>query len=151
MKIGVYSIEKSSSPFVDGLVKEYMKNASRFAKLEDVALFNKEIAKAQMSDAPTARAAYTKAFEPHMKGFCVALDVQGETLESESFAELLAGKSEVRFFIGGAYGFAPEFLAKHQRVISLSRLTYAHKIAKAVLFEQIYRGVCINNNHPYHK
>jgi hypothetical protein len=38
-----------------------------------------------------------------------------------------------------------------KKIISLSRLTYAHKIAKVVLFEQIYRGLCIKNNHPYHK
>jgi 23S rRNA (pseudouridine1915-N3)-methyltransferase len=30
-------------------------------------------------------------------------------------------------------------------------LTYAHKIANIVLCEQIFRGLCINHNHPYHK
>ncbi|MDN5377136.1 MAG: rRNA (pseudouridine1915-N3)-methyltransferase, partial [Sulfurospirillum sp.] len=44
-----------------------------------------------------------------------------------------------------------EFLKKTDKVISLSKLTYAHKIAKVVLLEQIYRGLCIKNNHPYHK
>lgn len=151
MKISVYSIEKSSSAFVDGLVKEYAKQAAGYAKLEDIVLFNKEIAKAQTVDMPTARTAYAKAFEPHRKGFCVALDVEGEALESEAFAKLLASASDIRFFIGGAYGFSPEYLTKHQKVISLSRLTYAHKIAKVVLFEQIYRGLCINHHHPYHK
>jgi len=53
--------------------------------------------------------------------------------------------------IGGAYGFNQEFLNKTQKVISLSKLTFAHKIAKTVLYEQIYRGHCIKNNHPYHK
>ncbi|MBE0494900.1 MAG: 23S rRNA (pseudouridine(1915)-N(3))-methyltransferase RlmH [Campylobacterales bacterium] len=151
MRIGVYSIEKSSSGFVDGMVKEYVKQASRYAKLEDIVVFNKEIAKAQTVDALAAKEAYTKAFEPHMKGFCVALDVQGETLESTSFAKMIASESDIRFFIGGAYGFCADFLTKHQKVISLSRLTYAHKIAKVVLFEQIYRGLCINHHHPYHK
>lgn len=151
MKIGVYSIEKSSSQWVDGITKEYIKHSSRYAAVEDVVVFNKDIAKAQTMDAQAAKEAYTRAFEPHMKGFCVALDVQGETLESASFAQLIASASDVRFFIGGAFGFSTDFLAKHQKVISLSRLTYAHKIAKTVLFEQIYRGLCINNHHPYHK
>ena len=43
------------------------------------------------------------------------------------------------------------FKAKADKIISLSRLTLAHKIAKLLLFEQIFRALCINANHPYHK
>ena len=151
MKISVYSIEKSQSEPIDALIKEYIKMSSRYAKLEDNVLFNKQIAHAQTLGESEARASYSKVYEPHMKGLCIALDVEGKHLDSFEFASLLKKSSDIRFFIGGAYGFEKEFLSQNQRVISLSRLTYAHKIAKAVLFEQIYRGLCIGNNHPYHK
>jgi len=57
----------------------------------------------------------------------------------------------VKFFIGGAYGLENSFLQKSDAVISLGKLTMSHKIAKAVLLEQVYRGFSILNNHPYHK
>jgi len=57
----------------------------------------------------------------------------------------------VKFFIGGAYGFEESFLKKSDKVISLGKITMSHKIAKAVLLEQIYRGFSILSNHPYHK
>jgi 23S rRNA (pseudouridine1915-N3)-methyltransferase len=64
---------------------------------------------------------------------------------------MLADRAEVNFFIGGAYGHAPEFLKRCDRVVSLSKLTMSHKIAKTVLAEQIYRALTILHNHPYHK
>jgi len=57
----------------------------------------------------------------------------------------------VKFFIGGAYGFEDEFLKQSNAVISLGKITMSHKIAKAVLLEQIYRAFSILSNHPYHK
>ena len=60
-------------------------------------------------------------------------------------------KCPLNFFIGGAYGFEDDFLKKSDAVISLGKITMSHKIAKAVLLEQIYRGFSILTNHPYHK
>ena len=57
----------------------------------------------------------------------------------------------IQFYIGGAYGLEEEFLNRSDKVISLGKITMSHKIAKAVLLEQIYRGFSILSNHPYHK
>lgn len=151
MNVKVFTIEKSSDKSLDAIASEYTKMISRFAKVEEIKIFNKQIASAQMIGEKEARASYTKAYEPHLKGYNVALDVQGEQLSSEQFSALFDQDVSINFFIGGAFGFDELFLGKTQKIISLSRLTYAHKIAKVVLFEQIYRGLCIKNNHPYHK
>jgi len=151
VNIKVFTIEKSSEPSIEMLTKEFSKMISRFAKIEEVKIFTKPIALAQTIGVHEAQSAYTKAYEPHLKGFNVALDVQGEAIDSEAFSALFAQDMHVNFFIGGAFGFESAFLKQTQKIISLSRLTYAHKIAKVVLFEQIYRGLCIANNHPYHK
>jgi len=151
MNVKVFTIEKSSDKALDAIASEYTKMISRFAKVEEVKIFNKQIASAQMIGEKEARASYTKAYESHLKGYNVALDVEGEQLSSEQFSALFDQDVSINFFIGGAFGFEEGFLGKTQKIISLSRLTYAHKIAKVVLFEQIYRGLCIKNNHPYHK
>lgn len=151
MNIKVFSIEKSSNKTVDVLNKEYMKMISRNASIEDMVIFNKQIALAQTKGEKEARESYTKAYEPYLKGYNIALDVEGKQCDSFEFSKIFDNEVNINFFIGGAYGFNKEFLNKTQKVISLSKLTYAHKIAKVVLYEQIYRGLCIKNNHPYHK
>ena len=151
MNVKVFTIEKSSDKTLEAIANEYTKMISRFGKIEEIKIFNKHIASAQMIGEKEAKASYTKAYEPFLKGYNIALDVQGESLSSEQFSALFDQDVNVNFFIGGAFGFEDAFLGKTQKIISLSRLTYAHKIAKVVLFEQIYRGLCIENNHPYHK
>lgn len=151
MNIAVYTIEKSSDKSLDAIASEYTKMISRFAKAQEIKIFNKQIASAQTIGEKEARISYTKAYEPFLKGYNVALDVEGKMLSSEEFSTIFSQDVNINFFIGGAFGFEEAFLGQTQKIISLSRLTYAHKIAKVVLFEQIYRGLCIKNNHPYHK
>ena len=151
MNVKVFTIEKSSDKSLDAIASEYTKMISRFAKVEEIKIFNKQIATAQMIGEREAKASYTKAYESHLKGYNVALDVEGLHVNSQEFSTLFEHDVNINFFIGGAFGFESAFLQQTQKIISLSRLTYAHKIAKVVLFEQIYRGLCIKNNHPYHK
>ena len=151
MNINVYTIEKSSDKSLEAIASDYIKMISRFGKVQEIKVFNKQIALAQTMGENEARASYTKAYEPFLKGYNVALDVKGDALSSEEFSNFFDQDVNVNFFIGGAFGFEEAFLRQTQKIISLSRLTYAHKIAKVVLFEQIYRGLCIKNNHPYHK
>ena len=151
MNIKIFSIEKSSDSHVDGLNRDFIKMISKSAKVKDISLFSNQIAKAQSKGVKEAKEAYTKTYEPYLKGYNIALDVEGEVCDSFEFSKIFDNETNINFFIGGAYGFSEEFLQKTQKVISLSRLTLAHKVAKIVLYEQIYRGLCIKNNHPYHK
>lgn len=125
--------------------------SAKFAKINDKIIFNEKIAKAQSSGRSDALRAYDKIYEPNLKGFCVMLDENGSQLDSQEFAQILNSNSQINFFIGGAYGLSQNLKNKAQKVVSLSKMTMAHKVAKLVLFEQIFRGLCINANHPYHK
>ncbi len=151
MTINVYMIAKPSKDKYDDIIKEWIKSSSQFARVNFHSIFNKNISKAQTIDATHAQKSYTLAYEPYLNGFNIALDVLGKKVDSFVFAKLLEDHATVNFFIGGAYGFEKDFLQKCDAIISLSDLTYAHKIAMTVLSEQIFRALCINNNHPYHK
>jgi 23S rRNA (pseudouridine1915-N3)-methyltransferase len=151
MKINIYSIVKPSADDFDKLIKEFIKMSSKYAKVEVFYIFNKDISKAQTIGENESKEIYTKTYLPFLKGYNIALDVLGKSLDSFSFSKLLEDKNEINFFIGGAYGFQREFLGKCDNVISLSNLTFAHKVATLVLSEQIFRSLSIINNHPYHK
>ncbi|PHR57837.1 MAG: 23S rRNA (pseudouridine(1915)-N(3))-methyltransferase RlmH [Arcobacter sp.] len=152
MKVNILSIAKPEKSLYSPLYKELQVMTSKFTKIEDIEIFNKKIHQAQVESKAKAQAAYTQAFEPHLsKSYNIALHPNGKLVDSFKFSKLLSDKISVNFYIGGAYGFEDEFLKQCDQVISLGELTMSHKIAKAVLLEQIFRGFAILNNHPYHK
>jgi 23S rRNA (pseudouridine1915-N3)-methyltransferase len=84
----------------------------------------------------------------------VALDPNGEELTSTQFAERLnrwlqLGKPEIDFVIGGADGIPRAVLDRADAKVSLSRLTLPHRLARVLLFEQLYRAFAILQNEPY--
>ena len=86
----------------------------------------------------------------------VAMDETGEQLGSREFADKLGrwrddGKREVRFLIGAADGLEDADVAAADLRIAYGRATWPHLMARAMLAEQIWRGVSILANHPYHR
>jgi len=152
MKISVFSIAKEQRNLYENVVKELSKMINKFAKIEDKNLFNTKIANAQIQGKESSQGVYSDVYEQYLnKGYNIVLHPDGKELDSFEFSKLLSDKMSVQFFIGGAYGFDESFVKKCNYSVSLSKFTMSHKVAKVVLFEQIFRGLAILNNHPYHK
>jgi 23S rRNA (pseudouridine1915-N3)-methyltransferase len=153
MKINVIVIDKKGKDkLYSSLIEHYIKIAKPFAKVEVIELFDKEIAKAHDISPEAAQKSYTKALEKYLKnGVNIVLDPSSKEVDSYDFAKLLKDSVTVNLFIGGAYGFERDFLRQCNYAISFGKITLSHKLVKVVLLEQIFRGLTINNNHPYHK
>jgi len=151
MNINIYQIAKNSKDEFDPIVQNFIKMSKKFAIVKVYNLFNNHISKAQMIGTKEAQQSYSEVFIPKLNGYNIALDVLGKKVDSFEFSKMMRNNITINFFIGGAFGFEKSFLQKCDRIISLSDLTFAHKIANIVLLEQIFRGLCISNNHPYHK
>ena len=85
----------------------------------------------------------------------VLLDEKGKQYTSEDFAEYLqkemgTGAKRLVFIIGGAFGFSPEVYSEVPAKISLSKMTFSHQMIRTLLLEQVYRGMTILRNEPYH-
>lgn len=85
----------------------------------------------------------------------VALDAGGRELDSPGLAELLgrmedAGHRSVHFVLGGHLGLHEEVRRRADLVLSLSRLTFTHEMARLILLEQLYRGWMIKAGRSYH-
>lgn len=148
MQIKVYCIEKKESEFKEE-IERYIQMSRRFATLFDFTLYNNKIEKASSKD--SAQSMYDELYLDKLDGYNIALDEKGKLLDSFEFAKLFDSRQRVNFFIGGAYGLSDKFKQKVDSIISLTPLTMAHKVAKLVLYEQIYRALTIRANHPYHK
>jgi len=153
MKINIYIIDKKSKDKLYApLIEHYIKIAKSFAKVEVVEIYTKEITKAHDISPQAAQKSYSLAFSEYLSnGYNIALDPASKELDSFGFSNLLKDIAVVNFFIGGAYGLEETFLTQCNNSISLGKITMSHKLAKVVLLEQVFRGLSINNNHPYHK
>jgi len=85
------------------------------------------------------------------KGFTVALDERGREMTSREFASFLLKHPFITFVIGGADGLSEEVKEKSDFLLSLSKFTFQHDIARVVLLEQIYRADQIIKGNPYHR
>jgi len=151
MKINIYTVEKKSVDEFSKIITNQKKMIQKYAQISEIPCFNKKISSAQNRDAIMAKESYTEVFTPYLKGCNIALHPAGKEVDSFEFSENFDINTPLNFFIAGAYGFEEDFLKKADKVISFSKLTFSHKIAKVILFEQIYRALTIVNKHPYHK
>jgi 23S rRNA (pseudouridine1915-N3)-methyltransferase len=153
VKINVIIVDKKGKDnLYSGLIEHYKKIAKPFANVEVIEVFDKEIAKAHDISPEAAQKSYTKALDKYMKnGLNIALHPDAKEVDSHDFANLLKDSVQVNLFIGGAYGFERGFLDKCNNAISFAKITLSHKLVKVVLLEQVFRGLTINNNQPYHK
>lgn len=88
-------------------------------------------------------------------GDTIALDPAGESWTTERFAahlekRMLYGGRIVTFVIGGADGISPALVSRANLRLSLSAMTFPHRLARLVLVEQIYRALTIIRDEPYH-
>jgi 23S rRNA (pseudouridine1915-N3)-methyltransferase len=84
----------------------------------------------------------------------VALEVHGDALTSTDFAKRIErwsarGKGVIAFLIGGADGIPEALSHAADARLSLSTLTLPHKLARVVLYEQLYRAMTILRGEPY--
>jgi 23S rRNA (pseudouridine1915-N3)-methyltransferase len=85
----------------------------------------------------------------------IVLDEQGHQFSSEQLAErlsveMLHGGRNWCLVIGGPYGLSPAVKERADLVLSLSKMTFTHQMARVFLLEQLYRGSTIIKNEPYH-
>ena len=85
----------------------------------------------------------------------IALDERGKSLSSEELAGRFrrwqdSGR-DIAFLIGGAGGLDRAVKDASELLLAFGRATWPHRLARVMLFEQIYRVQQIMAGHPYHK
>tara|TARA_B100001142_G_scaffold58730_1_gene57580 strand:- start:53 stop:517 length:465 start_codon:yes stop_codon:yes gene_type:complete len=85
----------------------------------------------------------------------IACDMNGKNFSSIGFSRVLNNSIEINqdisFVIGGSFGLSKNVLNHADMLLSVSSLTFPHRLFKIILIEQIYRSFSIFNNQPYHK
>lgn len=87
--------------------------------------------------------------------YVILLDEKGTEFTTSEMAKwfekmLLLPKKRLVFIIGGSWGFSDEVYQRANFLLSLSKLTFSHQIARIIFMEQIYRVLAILKGEPYH-
>jgi len=86
----------------------------------------------------------------------VALDRRGRQRSSTELASWLSHKRDgwphpIVFVLGSDLGLDAGLAGECRERLSLGKLTLPHELARLVLYEQIYRALCINAGIKYHR
>jgi 23S rRNA (pseudouridine1915-N3)-methyltransferase len=92
-------------------------------------------------------------WERHLSARKILLDPAGKHMDSADFCALIsrAGMDgqDLVFVVGGHAGLPSGWAARADLLLSLSRMTWPHELARAMLAEQIYRAYTTLRGHPY--
>ncbi len=83
----------------------------------------------------------------------ISLSEEGKQFNSIELTSLLLNfkNKKIIFLIGDADGISSDVKKQSDLLLSLSRLTFPHELARLILLEQIYRAFSISSNSPYHR
>ena len=139
MNVLVYSINPSKNKILLPAINEYSKRIKYFVNFKFI-------------EVKSLKLEHIKKFK---NKFIFALDEDGELLNSLEFAnkirDFMEDNLDIVFIVGDANGLPSDVIKNSNMVLSLSKLTLPHLLARVVLIEQLYRSFSIINNITYHK
>lgn len=155
VKIRLVAVGRIKEKYYAEAVAEYAKRLRRFCDFEIVEVKEENYDKQTFGEISKILFAEGERIEKAVKGYAVALAIEGEKISSENFAARLKklideGKGEITFIIGGSYGIENAVKDKAKK-ISFSDMTFPHTLMRVIFTEQLYRAFTIINNAEYHK
>ena len=154
MKIDVWHIGKKSKNLYQDAEKEFTNRIKRYCQFSNSSIQALKQTKSLSPQELLKKEA--KLFESKISAnsFTVLLDEKGKQYNSREFAneieKIRMSHPHITFLIGGAYGFDEELKSRSGALMSLSKMTLPHHLARVVFLEQLYRAFSIINNEPYH-
>ena len=159
VSVKIIAVGKLKERYFQDAFAEYEKRLSAFCRLtvdevEQIKLpddpSDKEISKALETEAD-------RILQKIPAGSCVIpLCIEGKQLSSEKLAGYIGtktsdGTSTLVFIIGSSCGLSERVKQKADLRLSMSEMTFPHRLARVMLAEQIYRAFTIIGNRKYHK
>jgi len=144
VRVRIIAVGKARGRELRALLDDYYARIQHYAKLEEI----------ELKDAKANEIVERIARSIPDRSRVVALEIDGRPLSSRKLADWL-GRAEndsiqtVVFLIGGADGLPAELSKKAHFRLSLSAMTFPHRLARLVLAEQLYRAFSILRGEPY--
>ena len=159
LKIRLICVGKLKERFYYDAANEYHKRLGRYCNIEITEIPESRVSeapfRAQIDDALLKEAAVVE--KNKLTGAkTIALCVEGRQIDSPALSEFLKnaaanGTSRFNFIIGGSLGLHESIKSKADMLLSMSKMTFPHNLARVMLLEQLYRVFNILDGGKYHK
>jgi 23S rRNA (pseudouridine1915-N3)-methyltransferase len=145
--IRILCVGRLKEPHYQQAAAEYVKRLGKYSRVEFTEIREQTNDNPQVGKGKEADMLLQRLKEGT---YAVALDPRGRQQSSEEFSQTLK-RPDVTFILGGPDGLAQQALDEADLVLSLSKMTFPHQLARVILLEQIYRGFTILGGEKYHK
>lgn len=159
MQITLIMVGRLKEKYFIEASKEYEKRLSAYCKIEV-----KEIEQSRLSQNPSQNEINSALLDEAAKikkaipqnAEVITMCIEGKMLSSVELSKALddmrvSGCGKLCFIIGGSYGLSDEIKAMSKFRLSMSKMTFPHRLARIMLLEQIYRAYKITEGGTYHK
>jgi len=153
MNLVLIQFGKTKDRWLQEGIDEYLKRLGPYHKLQTIELPDFSLRTSQNSEEVRVKEAELALKQIGEDDYLVLLDEAGQlksSLEFSSFLTNLSFKRRVLFLIGGVFGTQDKLKARANATLSLSPLTFTHRMARLILMEQIYRATMIAQGRSYH-
>lgn len=156
MKLVLLNIGQTQKKYMDDAFSDYTGRIKHYVPFESLEISIPKKSQ-KMGSTNEVIKAEENAFMKYIRDddFVMLLDEKGKSFRSVEFAEhlqkiFLRGQKRMVFVIGGAWGVGKKVKAKADLLVSLSKMTFSHQMARIIFLEQLYRALTILKNEPYH-
>ena len=155
MKIKIICIGKTKRGFLAQGIDDYLPRLKHYTTLEWIEIQSCVKSKSSSYEEGVREEGKKIRTHIHASAIMVTLTEKGKEYTTKDFAgwlesEMIKGRREIDFVIGGDQGLAPSLISDAQICLSLSRMTFTHQMARLILLEQLYRAFTIIRGEPYH-
>lgn len=155
MEISLVAIGRTVNEYIKLGLEDYLKRLRRYVTYSIIYLPDLKVSKSIPIEVQKEKEGELILKEISSADFCILLDESGKEYSSKEFADLLQktlanGRKRVLFVTGGPYGFSKSVYDRADKMVSLSRMTFTHEMARLIFTEQVYRAMTILRGEPYH-
>jgi 23S rRNA (pseudouridine1915-N3)-methyltransferase len=154
MKICILQVGKTNHAYIEKEIQDFTKRISKYITFEIITIAEAKNKKKSIEEQKKEEALnIIKSIKN--SDTVILLDEKGKEFSSNQFAQFLQKKmnqssKRLVFVIGGPFGFHEDIYSSYKEKFALSKMTFTHQMVRLFLTEQIYRGLSILNNSPYH-
>lgn len=159
VKVKVICVGRLKEQYFKDACSEYIKRLFPYCKLSVVEIDEyKTNNNPSQSEINIAKKMEGKRIlsEISSSSFVISLCIEGHMMDSEELSKKIenlsvSGVSCITFIIGGSFGLSDDIKNISDDKLSISKMTFPHRLARVILLEQIYRAFQISNSGKYHK
>ena len=153
MTLRIIQFGKTRDAWLQEGINEYLKRLAPFIKVEVRELRDHSLKNTSGPEEVKSLEAVSCLKHISRDDCLVLLDERGvvkTSLEFSTFLNTLSSEKTVVFVIGGVFGTGKSLKERADYTLSLSPMTFTHRMARLILVEQLYRAVMINSGRSYH-